>query len=227
MNVKEKREIIKHITLGTNEVLYYPYTEGKQPLPLRPISSWELDDCFYKALEETPTNIADFIVKVKLDLIDRKTNINVENTGYVKLMNFYNSIDYWIVYYAMKDFQDEKFSFPNYKEQEIYPLPNGYYEVLKMNEVHKIAKFILRASNCSEDVIKEVFKDDSGKEVATLYLYLNVPLAEMGEITNLQRDYMIYTKIHLKKALRGEANKDKYLISGKKMTVKEVMEKFR
>jgi len=225
MEVEEKREILKHIRLGTKEVLFFPYNNGKDPLPLRPISTWELDDCFYKALEDTPNKIADFIVKVKLDLINRKTNINVENTGYVKLMKFYNTIDYWIVYYAMKDFQDEEFSFPDNSKIESYP--KGMYFVKQMNEVHEIAKFVLLASNRNEEVIGEIFKDDYGKEVACLYLYLNVPLAEMGDITSLQRDYIVYSKLHLNKLIKGEVKKSKYVISGQKMTVKEVMEKFR
>jgi len=225
MKNEDKREILKHIKLGTKEVLYYPYAEGKQPLPLRPISTWELDDCFYKALEDTPDNIADFIVKVKLDLIDKKTNINVENTGYIKLMKFYNSIDYWIVYYSMKDFQDKQFSLPDYTEIDSFP--KGFYEVMKMIGVHKIAKFVLSSSIRSEDVIKEIFKDEAGKEVASIYLYLNVPLAEMGDITKLQRDFMIYSKLHLGKIVKGEARKQKYSISGEKMTIKQVLDRFK
>lgn len=225
MKNEEKREILKHITLGTNEVLYYPYAEGKEPLPLRPISTWEIDDSFYKALSNTSKNIADFIVKVKLDLIDRKTNISVPNTGYVKLMKFYNTIDYWVVYYAMKDFQSEEFRFPNYEEIEAYP--NGFYEILKMTDIHKIAKFVLRASNRNTEVIKEIFTDYTGREVAYLTLFLNVPISEIGNITNLQRDYMIYSKAKMPKIVKGEYKKDKYSISGKKMTVKEVLEEFK
>jgi len=46
LKTEEKLEILKHITLGTDEVLYYPYNGGKEPLPLRPLSSFELDQCF-------------------------------------------------------------------------------------------------------------------------------------------------------------------------------------
>ena len=223
MNVEEKRKILKHIKLGTSEVLYYPYAEGKYPLPLRPISSWELDDCFYRALENTPSNIADFIVKVKLDLIDRKTNINVENTGYVKLMKFYNSIDFWIVYYAMKDFQDEEFSVPDFNNDEI---PKGLEEVKKMKEVHEIAKFVMTASTGSDEVFKQVFKDDLGKELGYLILFLNKPLADAKDITKLQRDFMVFSKGELPKIVKGDIKKPKYIISGEKMTVKEVFERF-
>jgi hypothetical protein len=224
MNVKEKRKILKHIRLGTKEVLYYPYTEGKQVLPLRPISTWEMDDCFYRALDDTPENIANFIVKVKLDLIDRKTNINVENTGYVKLMRFYNTIDYWVVYYGMKDFQDESFSTPNYSEDG---LPNGFLVVKKMDEIHEIAKFILTASSSTEEIVKEVFRNEFGKELGYMLLVLKQPLADVTEITRLQRDFVLYTKGELPKIIKGEAKKDKYVISGKKMTLKEVFERFQ
>jgi len=223
MEVEEKREILKHIRLGTKEVLFFPYNNGKDPLPLRPISTWELDDCFYKALEDTPNKIADFIVKVKLDLIDRKTNINVENTGYVKLMKFYNTIDYWIVYYAMKDFQDELFSTPNYNE---YGLPNGFSKIKEMTEIHEIAKYVLSSSSGSNEVIKEIFKNDIGKELGYMILFLNQPLADIKDITKLQRDFVIYTKGEFPKIIKGDKVKNKYVISGQKMTVKEVMEKF-
>jgi hypothetical protein len=221
MRVEEKRKLIKHIKLGTSEVLYYPYTEGKQPLPLRPISSWELDDCFYRALNNTPDKIADFIVKVKLDLIDRKTNINVENSGYVKLMRFYNEIDYWIVYYAMKDFQDSEFSVNNFDTGE----PYGINIVKKMLDVHKISKFVLTASYQPKEIIKEIIRDDLGKELGILYLYLNVPFAEIKDITSLQRDFMVYTKGELPKVLKGDSKEREYTISGEKTTVRELMRK--
>ena len=224
MNVEEKREILKHIKLGTKEVLFFPYNEGKQPLPLRPISTWEMDDCFYKALENTPDNIADFIVKVKLGLIDKKTNIKVENTGYVKLMKFYNTIDFWVVYYAMKDFQDDSFSKPNYKEGGE---PNGFFLIKDMQKVHEIAKFVLTTSYRKTEVIKEIFTDDMGKEVAIQCLYLNIPLTDIASITQLQKEYILYSKLHLNKSIKGRAKESKYVISGQKMTIKEVLDKFR
>lgn len=225
MNVEEKREVLKHIKLGTNEVLYYPYGEGSEPLPLRPISSMELDECFYEALRGAPDNIADYIVKVKLDLIGRDTNINVTNTGYVKLMNFYNTIDYWVVFHAMKDFQDDWFKIKDYTKSEAYP--KGFYYVQKMQVIHDIAKFILGASSRPKEVIKELFKDDYGREVAYLVLYMNIPLADIKDITHLQRDYIIYSKTDLPKIIKGEARKKKYIISGQKMTIKQAFEKFR
>jgi hypothetical protein len=222
MRVEEKRNLIKHIKLGTSEVLYYPYTEGKQPLPLRPISSWELDDCFYRALNNTPDKIADFIVKVKLDLIDRKTNINVENSGYVKLMRFYNEIDYWIVYYAMKDFQDSEFSVNNFDTGE----PYGINIVKKMLDVHKISKFVLTASYQPKEIIKEIIRDEQGRfakgfsgnpdgrppEGESLTAIISEYLAEKDEEYDIERKRVFAIKLY-EKIKSGDVSAMRLLMS--------------
>lgn len=223
MNVNEKIEVIKHITLGTNEVLYYPYTEGKEPLPLRPISSFEFDQCFYKALEYAPSKIAGLVIKLKLKIIETSRDIDVSDEGYAKLQKFYDSIDYWIVYFAMKDFQEDWFTKPDYSTEETYP--KGLYQILKMNDVHKIADFVLNASNQKQEAIEQVFVDETGREVAYLYFYLNVPLADIKNMTKLQRDYLIYAKGEMRKISIGKQKEKGYIISGQKMTVKDFLDK--
>lgn len=225
MNSEQKAEIIKHIKLGTNEVLYYPYNRGKQPLPLRPISSHELDQCFYQALKHAPTKIADLVVKLKLKLIDTTRDISISDKGYADLEEHYDSIDYWVVYHAMKDFQDEDFKFPDYDKVDSFP--KGYYKVRdKMQEIHAIAEFVMNASRGEEEIIKEIFKDEYGREVGYCVYYLNTPLAEISKMTRLQRDYLLYSKVNLKAVMKGKAKESSYIISGKTMTVKDIMERF-
>lgn len=223
MNSKEKLEVIKHIKLGTDEVLYYPYDEGKDPLPLRPISSFEFDQCFYKALEFAPNKVSSLVIKLKLKLIDPSREIDVSDEGYAKLQEFYDSIDYWIVYYAMKDFQDEWFTKPDYNTEETHP--KGFYQVLKMIDVHEIANFVLDSSRRKREVIEEVFVDEAGREVAYLYFYLKVPLADIKNMTKLQRDYLIYAKGEMGKISAGKSKEDKYILSGQQMTVKDFFDK--
>jgi len=95
-----------------------------------------------------------------------------------------------------------------------------------MSKVHEIAKFVMTASYQNKDVIKEIFTDENGKEIAIQYLYLNIPISDISNITALQKEYIVYSKLHLDNSIRGDINKSKYSISGKKMTVKEIMEKF-
>jgi len=223
MNAKEKLEIIKHIKLGTDEVLYYPYGGGKQPLPLRPISSFEFDECFYKALEYAPVKVANLVVNLKLKLIEPNRNIDISDKGYANLQKFYDSIDYWVVYYAMKDFQDEDFQEPDYLTEDAHP--KGFYKILKMNEVHEIAEFILDSSRQPKEVIEQVFVDEAGREVGYLYFYLDVPLADIKNMTKLQRDYLIYAKGELKKIVAGKSKEDRYILTGQKMTAKEFLDR--
>ena len=223
MNSQEKLDVIKHITLGTDEVFYYPYNEGQEPLPLRPISSFEFDQCFYKALEFAPNKISSLVIQLRLKLIDPSRDIDVTDEGYSKLQEFYDSIDYWVVYFAMKDFQDEWFTKPDYDTEEAHP--RGFYQVLRMMDVHKVANYILDSSYRKKEVIEEVFKDETGREVAYLYFYLNIPLADIKKMTKLQRDYLIHAKGEMRKISAGKQKESGYIISGKKMTVKDLLDK--
>lgn len=178
--------MIKHISLGTNEVFYYNYF-GEQ-LPLRPISTFELDECFYNALAFAETEIAELVVKLKLRLISPKTQVKIDNKKYAELQKYHNSLDYWIVFFAMKDFQEEDFSKP------IAGSTNGFQQIKLMRDIHKIAKEVLDASYQPKDVIREIVKTSDGKIIASIVFNLNVPLSEYSKITKLQRDFLVYSK---------------------------------
>jgi len=223
MEFKEKRNVIKHIKLGTDEVLYYPY-EGNQTLPLRPISSYEQDDCYYKALENAPTKIADFLVKLKLGLIDKDRKVNLSNEGYSNLQKFYDTIDYWTVFHAMKDFQDETFKQPDFMREGGFP--SGLYQVQRMTDVHEIALFVLNSCFRKQEIIKEIFEDEEGRDVAYFLYIFNQPLNKIGELTKLQRSYIIYSKNKLPRVMSGKKLEKRLSLSGESMTMKELMEEF-
>lgn len=180
--------VLKHIKLGIDEVFYYDY-EG-EPLPLRPISSWEFDESFYNALLFAPPKIAELVVKIKLGLLKRRDSITIDNKSYASLQKYYDSIDYWIVYNSMKDFQDD-----NFKKPSNSGLPNGMGLVLKMRHVHDIADFVINTSYKPKEVIKEIVKDEQGKILAKAVFYLNQPLAaSYKDLTRLQRDFLVWAK---------------------------------
>lgn len=184
--------ILKHIKLGINEVIYFDY-EG-QPLSLRPITSLEMDESFYKALSYTPTKIAKFVVELKLSIIKPLEALELSNEGYAALQKYFNDINYWFVYHGMKDFQDEEFKEPDYSKDEQFP--KGFYMVQKMNYVHEIANLILTHSNAPKEVIKEVIKTTEGKTLGTLIFYLNVPLTdESWKLTRIQKSFLYYSKL--------------------------------
>lgn len=198
--------------------MYYPYNNGRDPLPLRPLSSFELDQCFYNSLERASEKVASLIIKLKLKMIDRNKEVNVSEEGYANLTKFFDYVDYWIVYYAMKDFQDEEFSKPNFTTK----FPIGFDFILNMTKIHEIANFVLDASRESKEVIKEIIRDESGREIAQMVFYLNIPLATINDITKLQRDYLIYSKTGV-----IPAKKDSYVVSGETMTVEELLKRFK
>jgi hypothetical protein len=198
--------MIRHISLGTNEVIYYNYF-GEQ-LPLRPISTFELDDCFYNALKFADEEIADLVVKIKLRLIKPKTIIEFDNNRYAELQKYYSSIDYWIVFFSMKNFQDEEFAKP------IDGTPNGLHLVRKMRDIHKIARFILDASYQPKEIIREIVTSDDGKVVASIVFNLNVPLTDYSKMTKLQRDFLVFSKL-------GGGKTRKISKSGDKMKIRK------
>lgn len=222
LTYREKKAILDHITLGKDEVFYYPYHNGEEPLPLRPLTSLEMDKCFYNALETTNKQIAEFVVKIKLNLIKQQQEVTIANNDYKTLQEFHDKIDYWVVYHGMKDFQPEEFRQPNY--DDFNEFPNGFYIVQDMEDVHKIANLILNASYRNEEVIKQIFSDEMGREVAIKVTYLKQPLGKIGDLTKLQEKYLIYSEGHLQKILKGEAKKSDILRKDKSMKLKDFLQ---
>ena len=97
--------MIKHITYGTDEVFHFNYN-GEQ-LPLRPISSYELDQCFFNALKGATKETAEIFLKLKMGLIKGTQKFNYDNELLSNLRDYFDNLDYWVVYYGMKDFQED------------------------------------------------------------------------------------------------------------------------
>lgn len=229
MNYKRKKELLKHITLGTSEVLYYPYKGGKEPLPLRPLSSFELDQCFYKSFDNaTDPKLVGFLIKYRLEIIRGTQEINfdeIPNEKYINLLKLIYNTNYWVVYESMKDFQDEDFRKPDYDKEEKYP--KGYYIVKQMNEVHEIAELIMDTSSQPDSVIKEILSDKFGRDVAYAVYYLNVPLAELKKLTKLQKKYLVLSNGNLDTYAEIDRKNNSYSLSDEEMTMKEFLEKFK
>ncbi len=221
MKSNEKLDTLRHIKLGVNEVFYYDY-DGNA-LPLRPISSYELDDCFYKALKYATPEVADLVVKLRLKIIDKAEEVDFSNEDYLSLQKHYDAISYWIVFHSMKDFQDEDFSIPIYQENEL--LPKGLYQIRKMRYIHDMANIIVNSSYRPKEFIKEIIKDELGKEVAYLVLYFNVPLANIPDITKLQRDFIVYSKGEMTKIKASDIKTAQYEFSGEKTTIGDIFKK--
>lgn len=215
MKSNEKLDTLRHIKLGVTEVFYYDY-DGNA-LPLRPISSYELDDCFYKALEYATSEVANLVLKIRLKLIDRAEDVDFSNEDYLSLQKHYDAISYWVVFHSMKDFQDEDFKIPIYQENEL--LPKGIFKIRKMSYIHDMANYILDSCYKPKEYIKQILKDEIGREIAYLVFYFNTPLSNISDITKLQRDYLIYSKGKITKVSQSDIKTKQYEFSGEKMTI--------
>ena len=221
MKSNEKLDTLRHIKLGVKEVFYFDY-DGNA-LPLRPISSYELDDCFYKALEYATPKVADLVIKLRLKLIEKSEEVDFSNQDYLSLQKHYDAISYWIVFHSMKDFQDEDFSIPIYQDDEL--LPKGIFQIRKMSYIHNIANIIINSSYKPKEYIKQIIKDELGREVAYLVLYFNVPIANISDITRLQRDFIVYSKGEINKVKPSNIKTKQYEFSGKTMTIGDLLKK--
>ena len=73
-------DILKYIKLGTSAKEWFNY-DGK-PLPIRPLSTYEIDEIMLKVLKEGISQTTfDALYKVKLNLIepDEKVDVNQDN----------------------------------------------------------------------------------------------------------------------------------------------------
>ena len=221
MKSNEKLDALRHIKLGVKEVFYYDYDSNA--LPLRPISSYELDDCFYKALGYATANVVDLVIKLRLNLIEKSEQVDFSNEDYLSLQRHYDAISYWVVFHSMKDFQDEDFKKPILEDSNIFP--KGLLEVRKMNHIHDMANIIINTSHRPKTLIKQLIKDKKGRNIGTLVFYLNIPLADFPNMTRLQRDYLIYYKGEITKVVASEVKEKQYEFSGKPVTIGDIYKK--
>ena len=221
MKSKDKLDTLRHIKLGVKEVFYYDY-DGNA-LPLRPISSYELDDCFYKALKYATLDVANLVIKLRLKLIEKSEQVDFTNEDYLSLQQHYDAISYWVVFHSMKDFQDEDFKIPIFKNDEI--LPKGMFKIREMSHIHNIANIIVKSSYRPKEFIKEIIKDEYGKEIAYLTLYFNVPLSNISDITKLQKNYLIYSKGEITKVKASDSKTEQYEFSGETTTIADIFKK--
>ena len=185
------RDILKYIKLGTNSKEWFNY-DG-DPLPIRPLSTYELDTILEKIIGEGITQKTfSSVYKIKHNLINKENVVITNKKDYLEFFHYLNEIDYWIVYYAMKDFQDEDFSKPNYDEEREYP--NGYYIVKKMKFVHNLAEDIKFMTSQPLLKLRQVLMNNRGKILASTIHTYHVPLAnEAWKLTPLQETFLRYS----------------------------------
>ena len=230
MNENELIETVKHIKLGIKEVFYFNY-DG-EPLPLRPISSFELDDSVHRTLGSISSSMANLVIKFRLEILEPSEHtFEWLPDDLAELQKYYDGMSYWVVYHSMKDFQDQEFVNP-IQVKGLFQ-PKGIEIVRKMNYIHEIADMIIGQSTRPKEVIKEILSTDEGKEVAYIVYYLKQPLGDVSELTRLQRDYLLYSKGEITE-IKGSTTKsgttrklNKYSVSNEKVKLGDFLKGVR
>jgi len=193
-------DILKYIKLGTDYKEYFNY-DGS-PLPIRPLSTYELDLALRNAIKGISPLVFENVIKTKLNLLEENEDIDLTKENYQDFLTYWNEIDYWTVYFSMKDFQSEEFSMPDYMEEfkddfEDWVLfnPKGYYIVRKMKYIHTIAENIISMTSQPTRNLMEVLKNNQGKVLGTMIHQFHIPLtSEAWKLTPLQSEFIYYTR---------------------------------
>lgn len=221
--------MLKYIALGTDCKEYFNY-DGK-PLPIRPLSTYELDQAFLKAVEGVSPLIFNTIIKMKLDVLDENYFIDLDKNNYKEFVKYYNESDYWIVYSAIKDFQDESFSLPDFDceyEQDYDDWnpekPKGYYLVRKMKYIHQLSKDIMSMSSRPAEEMVEVLTNSDGKILASMVHKFHQPLASQAwKLTPLQVSFIFYSRPNAPQILKSVDE----LPGFKRGTIQEITEQMK
>ena len=224
-------DIMKYIKLGTNAKEWFNY-DG-QALPIRPLSSYEIDEILLKIIEDgIPPIVFESLYKVKMNLLDENEEVVINSQNYAYFFKYYNDIDYWTVYHGMKDFQEEDFSKPDYDNEYKddysdwdFKYPKGLYKVRKMKYVHEIAKDIRSISTQPLIKLTSLLSNKDGKILGSMIHTFHQPLAsEAWKLTPLQETFIYYSSPGAPIIIKDESELPG--ISGS-MSIKEVAEKLR
>jgi hypothetical protein len=170
-------KLLDYIRLGIQARDFFLYDDYK--ITLRPLTSMEFDLCEEAAFEEADDVVAKLVMRIRLgDLHVTKQILDMGPEIHHKLSQYRNTINYWVVFHAMKDFMPDDFSIE---------------DVIKMHSVHEIAQQVFRISSTDTDTIIDEVATPEGEKLATVIYKLHQPLtSELWKLTPLQHKFLVY-----------------------------------
>jgi len=143
---------------------------------LRPLTSYELDKAEREGYKFVDSNLAKLIMRIRLGDVALTQELGAMPPQlFTAVDHYYKEVDYWIVFYSMKDFQSKHFNIE---------------DVRKMRYVHDMAMKILGMSSSNDRKIVETIRTPEGKKLAKLIFEFNVPITdEVWKITPLQYSF--------------------------------------
>lgn len=145
-------------------------------ITIRPLSSYELDNAEKEGYKYVTSNLAKLIMRIRLkDVSLTKMLGKIPPEMFTAINRYYKEVDYWIIYYSMKDFQPEDFSIN---------------DVRKMRYVHDIALKVINMSSAGDRKLVEIINTADGRRLGKIIFDFNVPITdEAWKMTPLQYKY--------------------------------------
>jgi len=169
---------LDYIRLGihAHETFFY----NDISITLRPLTSMEIDEAQNMACDEIDdVRLIKTITDIKLGKTDLMDKMPTNPEFYAKIRRFYNTMDYWLVYYSMKDFMPEDFFID---------------DVEKMQYVHEIAERVIKICGKQSKEVIETIRTADGQELATIVHKYHIPLTdEAWKLTPLQKEFLYWT----------------------------------
>ena len=167
-----KIEFLDYIRQGIRYRVELKYGEFK--FTIRPLSSIEMDGAERAALKTINSEqMFSFIVALKNGNIKMEQITKTSPKMIKALFDYYHEINYWVCFYAMKDFQPSTFTIDDVK---------------RMQFVHETAEQVLRMSSPNKEIIVEIIRTQAGRELGRCVYEWHVPLEDaVWKLTDLQK----------------------------------------
>jgi hypothetical protein len=171
-------DLLRYIRLGIQHREIFSYDDFS--VTLRPLTSSELDDATLKALYIVDSRLVVTLVNIRLGIYRADERLkDIPPELMINLKKYKDEIDYYITFYAMKDFMPPEFTLE---------------DVRKMHHVHEIATKVLSMSIVPKDTLIKEIRTKDGQKLATIIHEFHIPLAnEAWKLTELQYEFTYYT----------------------------------
>jgi len=178
MVIHRSTKCLDYIRLGIQARESFFYNDIT--ITLRPLTSMEIDEAQNMACDEIDDpRLIKTITDIRLGKTDLMDKMPANPQFYAKIRRFYNTIDYWLAYYSMKDFMPKEFSIEDVKQ---------------MQYVHEIADKVIKICGKQSKEVIECIRTADGQELATIVHHYHIPLTnEAWKLTPLQKEFLYWT----------------------------------
>jgi len=145
---------------------------------IRPLTSVELDAAEDEALKLiSDARLVATLINIRLGKIDILKPMDIPPALYTRMREYFNTVDYHVVFKAMQKFMPSDFSLEDVK---------------KMQYVHELAVRIRQISRRSDSIVQEFLQTKGGQELVEIVYTFHQPLAMIKDLTDIQKRFLYY-----------------------------------